>query len=97
MLLKNDAQIIRVLEEREGQKLVVSCAQKSMPVWISERELQGYVPCEETVLSSDIPDYEGLSPEQRRYAHERYTLIAGVIPFLGDKTFMCETIERIAS
>ena len=25
------------------------------------------------------------------------TLIAGVIPFLGDKTFRCETMERIAS
>ena len=64
---------------------------------ISERELQSYVPCEEAALSSELPDYEDLSPEQRRYAHERYTLIAGVIPFLGDKTFMCETIERIAS
>lgn len=97
MLLKSKDRIIRVLEEREGQKLVVSCTQKSMPVWISERELQDYVPCEEVDLSSDIPDYEGLSPEQRRYAHERYTLIAGVIPFLGDKTFRCEAMERIAS
>ena len=56
MLLKSKDRIIRVLEEREGQKLVVSCTQKSMPVWISERELQGYVPCEEVDLSSDIPD-----------------------------------------
>ena len=42
MLLKSKDRIIRVLEEREGQKLIVSCTQKSMPVWISERELQGY-------------------------------------------------------
>ena len=97
MLLKSKDRIVRVLEEREEQKLIVSCTQKSMPVWISELELHGYVPCEEAALSAELPDYEDLSPEQKRYAHERYTLIAGVIPFLGDKTFRCETIERIAS
>lgn len=97
MLLKNDAQIVRVLEERDERKLIVSCTQKSMPMWISECDLENYKPCDEAVLGSDIPDYEDLSPTQRRYAHERYTLIAGVLPFLGDKQLRCEVITRIAS
>ena len=96
MLLKSKDRIIRVLEEREGQKLVVSCTQKSMPVWINEEDLNGYTPCTEAELLQNIPDFEDLSPEQQRYAHERFTLIAGVIPFLGDKQLRSEVIARIA-
>ena len=97
MLLKKNEEIVRVLEERDERKLIVSCTQKSMPMWISERDVEDYKPCDEAVLGSDIPDYEDLSPTQRRYAHERYTLIAGVLPFLGDKQLRCEVITRIAS
>ena len=97
MLLKKNEEIVRVLEERDERKLIVSCTQKSMPMWISECDLENYKPCDEAVLGSDIPDYEDLSPTQRRYAHERYTLIAGVLPFLGDKQLRCEVITRIAS
>lgn len=97
MLLKKNEEIVRVLEERDERKLIVSCTQKSMPMWISECDLENYKPCDEAVLGSDIPDYEDLSPAQRRYAHERYTLVAGVLPFLGDKQLRCEVITRIAS
>ena len=43
------------------------------------------------------PHFEDLSPEQKRCAHERYTLIAGVLPFLGDNRLRSEAIARIAS
>lgn len=96
MLLKNDAQIVRGLEEREGRKLIVSCTQKSMTVWINEEDLNGYTPCTEAELLQNIPDFEDLSPEQQRYAHERFTLIAGVISFPGEKQRRSEVIARIA-
>ena len=83
MLLKKNEEIVRVLESQNDRILVISCTQKSMPVWISERDLEGYVPCDEAELSRDIPSFEDLSPEQKRIAHERYTLIAGVLPFLA--------------
>ena len=97
MLLKNENHIVRVLESQDDRRLVISCTQKSMPVWISERDLEGYVPCDEAELSQDIPNFEDLSPEQKRIAHERYTLIAGVLPFLGDNRLRSEAIARIAS
>ena len=97
MLLKNENQIVRLLEERDRRKLIISCAQQSMPVWISECDLEGYIPCDEVELSRDIPNFEDLSPEQKRIAHERYTLIAGVLPFLGDNRLRSEAIARIAS
>ena len=97
MLLKNDSQIIRVLDVREDRRLIISCTQKSMPMWISKCDLDGYFPCNEAALSFSIADFDALSPEQRHYAHERYTLIAGVLPFLGDKQRRSEMIARIAS
>ena len=83
MLLKNENHIVRVLETQDDRRLVINCTQKSMPAWISERNLEGHVPCDEAELSQDIPSFEDLSPEQKRIAHERYTLIAGVLPFLA--------------
>ena len=84
MLMKKNEQMIRVLEIKDDQRLIIHCSQKSMPTWIAEKELSGYVPCAAEELG-DIHRFEDLSPQQQRYAHERYTLIAGVIPFLGDK------------
>lgn len=96
MLLKKNEEIVRVLEIQDDRRLVIGCTQKSMPVWISERDLEGYIPCDEAELSQDIPNFEDLSPEQKRIAHERYNLIAGVLPFLGDNRLRSEAIVRIA-
>ena len=96
MLLKKNERVIRVLETKNDRKLIICCTQKSMPTWIAEEELSGYIPCSAEKLG-DFPSYEALSPHQQRYAHERYTLIAGVIPFLGDKQLRSEAISRIAA
>ena len=95
MLIKKDDRIIRVLETKCNHKLIINCSQKSMPTWITEEDLSGYVPCAAEELG-DVPVFEELSPQQQRYAHERYTLIAGVMPFLGDKKLRGEAISRIA-
>lgn len=95
MLIKKDDRIIRVLETKGDHKLIIHCSQKSMPTWIAEKELSGYVPCAAEELG-DVPGFEDLSPQQQRCAHERYPLIAGVMPFLGDKKLRSEAISRIA-
>ena len=95
MLLKKDNRVIRVLKEQGEQRLVIDCTRKSMPEWVEEHEVSGYEPCSEESLGS-IPCLEELSPQQQRLAHERYTLIAGVLPFLGDKKLRSEVIARIA-
>jgi len=95
MLMKKDDRIIRVLETKDDQRLIIHCSQKSMPTWIAEKELSDYVPCAAEELG-DIHRFEDLSPQQQRFAHERYTLIAGIIPFLGDKKLRNEAISRIA-
>lgn len=97
MLLKFEDKILRVLESNENQLLVISCTQKSMPVWINKADLEEYTECLENDFSPMLPDFEELLPEQKRIAHERYTMIAGVLPFLGDTRLRREAISRIAS
>lgn len=97
MLMKNEDRIIRILETQEDCVLIVNCTQKSMPMWICRAELNSFSACEEDSLSHSLPDFESLSPEQKRCAHERYTLIAGVLPFIGDEKLRCEAISRISS
>lgn len=97
MLLKFEDKIFRVLESKKNQLLVINCTQKSMPVWINKADLEEYTECLENDFSPMLPDFEELLPEQKRIAHERYTMIAGVLPFLGDTRLRREAISRIAS
>ena len=43
MLIKKDDRIIRVLETKGDHKLIINCSQKSMPTWIAEEDLSGYL------------------------------------------------------
>jgi len=97
MLMQNENRIIRILESQEDHVLIVNCTQKSMPMWISKTELSDFSACEDDSLPCSLPDFESLSPDQKRCAHERYTLIAGVLPFIGDERLRCDAISRVFS
>ena len=88
--------IVRVLDIRENQVLVVTYPQKSVPLWINQEELKTYQSFKEEEIPFFPPDFEELSPDQRRIAHERYTLIAGILPFIGDERQRCALIARIS-
>lgn len=96
MLIKNNDELIRVLENKDDQTLIINCKHPSMPFWVKDAALSEYASCTEEELPEKPPCCEELSPQQQRIAHERYTLIAGVLPFLGDKQLRCEAIVRIA-
>lgn len=93
-VLRCGESIVRVLDIRENQVLIVTCPQKSVPLWINQEEIREYQPCKEEEIPSFPPDFEELSPDQRRIAHERYTLIAGILPFIGDERQRCTLIAR---
>lgn len=97
MLMKNKGEFIRVLDDKDDQKLIINCKHPSMPTWVKDTALSEYASCAEEELPEKPSCYEELSPQQQRIAHERYTLIAGVLPFLGDKQLRCEVIARMAA
>lgn len=85
--MKNNEQIIRVLQEQGEKVLVIDCIKRTMPKWIDKRLLQGYSECEEIELyeRTNIPMHRELNGDEQMIARERFTSIAGVLPFLGDE------------
>ena len=93
-LLQNGQIIIRVLAI-EGNVLIVDCLKRTMPRWVSTEDLQNFEPCDESVLS-DVPKMEKLTPAQRKVMHERYTLIAPVLPFIHNEARRSAMISQMA-
>lgn len=88
-LLKKDNTIIRVLDIKDESALVIDCMKRTMPKWVTTAALSDYVVCSELELLHDtdmvLVNMEILDAESRRFIHEHYTLIAGILPFVGDK------------
>ena len=73
-LLRHDDAFVRIIERKNGMALIVRSDSKAMPQWIPESGLDGYEPCTEEMLG--IQPYDKLDSDQRKMAHERFTLIA---------------------
>ena len=77
--------VFRVLEEKEENVLVVNCMKKSMPKWISISELEKDVEIREEDFLAGQERPEALSASARKTMRERFTIISGILPFVGDK------------
>lgn len=98
-LLKNDNQIIRVLQSRDDKALVIDCVKRTMPMWITLSDVEGYVDCteEELFLKTNVDFNRELNGDERKIARERFTLIAGILPFVGDdkkRNFMIQQLSE---
>ena len=100
-LLKCGDSIIRILETKAESALIVDCIHKAMPKWMQQSDLASYAPCTEQELTSAdgkiICDYDSLDKKSRRFTHEHFTLIAGVLPFIGNDRLRCSMIASIAA
>lgn len=100
-LLKHESSIVRILEINDDSVLIVDCINKSMPKWVQQSELANYDPCTEQELTAAtgkiICDYDSLDKKSRRFVHEHFTLIAGVLPFISDDKQRCSMIFSIAA
>lgn len=94
------ASLYRVLNVADDTIFVMDCLKPKMPFWISgveddckyltEQEL--YERTGKTNVSLD-----DLDPVSRRVALNRYTIIAGVLPFLTDANLRANVIKRLAN
>lgn len=86
-LMKNENQMIRILQTKEDKALVIDCVKRTMPKWISTLEIANFVECteEELYAKTDMVMHRELNGEERKLAQERFTLIAGVLPFVGNE------------
>ena len=98
MLLKNDNQIVRVLQNQGNQALIIDCIKRTMPKWVSAADLSSYSECNEAYLyerTGMIQDRK-LTPAEQRIAQEHFTMIAGVLPFIGNEQKRSQIIDFLA-
>ena len=100
-LLRSGDSIIRVLDVQDDRILVIDCIKHSMPVWVESELLESYVGCTGGELfgvsSVDvIGDTDALDADQRKIMHERYTMIAPILPFISDDKMRSKLICSIA-
>lgn len=88
MILERNGVKIRVLEERNGNALVIDCAGGRMPYYLSS--LEGW-----KKSKLDIPAKE-LSANDSMVANQRYTMIADIIPVAYDKKRRSAMIKQTA-
>jgi len=78
-LLKNEKDIIRVLEIKQDRILIIDCIKKTMPIWVESSDLNSFscCPVEELmqVTGFDV-SMNILDADQKKIMYDRYTLIA---------------------
>ena len=100
-LMKYGNSIIRILDIGDDAVLIVECVHKSMPKWVEQSNLTSYENCTEQELYATTGkiscDYDSLDSESRRFVHEHFTLIAGVLPFVGSEKKRSSMITDVAA
>ncbi len=98
MLLKNENNIIRILQEQEDKSLIIDCIKRTMPKWVEKTILSDYVDCCDTEMyeSTNYPAERTLTQEEKRIAQERFTMIAGVLPFISNEQKRNQMIELLS-
>ena len=100
MLLRSDDTILRVIDVRNDRVFLIDCIKRTMPEWADLSTVLCLEPCTEEDLWTEtdvvIPEMQALTPEQLRLVHERFTMIAVVLPFVSDKKERIRMIDRIS-
>lgn len=94
-LYQKDGRIIRVLKANDDKAFVIDCMKETMPEYMRLQELEEYVLVTDCKYNAEV-DLETLPAEIKRVAYERYTLIAGILPHIEDKSMRTNQIEAVA-
>ena len=93
-LLKSNNSTIRILAEKNDEKLIINCDKKMMPVWIKIDELLQYEPVKTDKYN--LPNVEELCPEFQATAYKRYTIISPIVSNIENKNIRKDMIRKIA-
>lgn len=88
-LIQVDGVILRILSISDDKALAIDCIKRNMPKWHRLADLEKYEPCSEQELIEygdvEIIEIDILDSATRKTVHERYTIIAGILPFIADE------------
>ena len=87
-LIQHNGTILRILAINDSAALVIDCLKRNMPHWCNIATIESFVHCTEHELAEqtdvELFDIESLDAATRKIVHDRYTIIAGVLPFIAD-------------
>lgn len=99
-LLKDDNNIIRVLDVKPDKILIIDCIKRTMPVWVESSVLDSFSGCTGQVLNEAtnfaVTTIDALDADQRKAMYDRYTLIAPILPFIADERMRSKVIGSTA-
>lgn len=99
-LLRCQGTIYRVLEVEEDSILLIDCIKKTMPKWYDIGWIEAYENCSEEELlegtEMKLAEEQDLEQKARCIIHERFTVIAGILPFIDDERLRAEAVKKIA-
>lgn len=99
-LIKAEGTIYRVLAVEEDNILLIDCIRGTMPRWYGTERIKDYEDCtEEEMLGAvgiSLADEQELGLKARSAAHERFTVVAGILPFIGDDRIRTEAVKRVS-
>ena len=93
-LLKKGDAVVRILGIEEDRCLIIDCVKPTMPRWVTIDELDGWEPCAEG--DYHVFDVDNMTAQQKKVMHERYTLIAPVLPFIHKESIRSVIIQQVA-
>lgn len=91
--------VLRILTIDGDRVLAIDCLKRNMPKWYQLADLNYETFTEQELISlSDIEvfDIDSLDSATRKIVHDRYTIIAGILPFLTDEKMRSVVISRVA-
>ncbi len=99
-LIRTDESIYRILEVTEDMVLLMDCIKLSMPRWYSLSSITQYEACTETELMAKtgriLCNAEELDVQQLQIVRQRISMIADILPYIGDKADRSRLIEESA-
>lgn len=88
--MRKENDVIRILDVSYDKVFLIDCIKLTMPDWYNKSILDGFVFMDEEEIS------EPTDLHSKRIMHERYSLIAGILPFITDKKARNEMIGKIS-
>ena len=86
-LIKIQDNIYRILDITEESLLMIDCQTMTMPKWINS--IDEYT----TVSEVELVEKRELSADEQRVAHERFSIIASIVPQICNKRAYTKAIE----
>ena len=96
-LLRSGGEIYRILSSHKEEVLVINCLRRTMPCWRSQEEFsESIVVAENELFEANKQSEDMLASYDSAQAHKRFTVIAGILPVIGDKNLRSMRIREAA-